>query len=74
MIEQNQNVKKDKKLNRIVEFTDDAKQITILDTRYYQRKEGIFYPSVTYVLSSFPKDKFFESWMVKLNKLLNHLL
>ena len=24
MIEQNQNVKKDKKLNRIVEFTDDT--------------------------------------------------
>ena len=63
MIEQNQNVKKDKKLNRIVEFNDDAKQITILDTRYYQRKEGVFYPSVTYVLSSFPKDKFFESWI-----------
>lgn len=63
MIEQNQNVKKDKRINRIVEIDDSARQITILDSRYYQRKEGIFYPSVTYVLSYFPKDRFFESWI-----------
>jgi hypothetical protein len=63
MIEQNQNVRKDKRINRIVEIDDSARQITILDSRYYQRKEGVFYPSVTYVLSYFPKDRFFESWI-----------
>ena len=63
MIEKNNNITKDKRINRIVQADPTAKQITILDSRYYQRAEGIFYPSVTYVLSYFPKDKFFESWM-----------
>ena len=63
MIEKNTNIRNDKKIKRIVESDPTARQITILDSRYYQRKEGIFYPSVTYVLSYFPKDKFFEGWM-----------
>lgn len=63
MIEQNTNIKKDKRINRLVEADPSAKQITILDTRYYRRKPDLYYPSVTYVLSYFPKDKFFESWM-----------
>ncbi len=63
MIDKNNNIKKDKRINRIVQADETAKQITILDSRYYQRKPGVFYPSVTYVLSYFPKDKFFESWI-----------
>jgi len=63
MIEKNNNITKDKRINRIVQADPTARQITILDSRYYQRKEGVFYPSVTYVLSHLPKDKFFESWM-----------
>ena len=63
MIEKNNNIKKDRKINRIIEADPSAKQITILDSRYYRRKEGVYYPSVTYVLSYFPKDKFFESWI-----------
>lgn len=63
MIEKNNNVKKDKRINRIVQADPTSRQITILDSRYYQRSEDLFYPSVTYVLSYFPKDRFFESWI-----------
>ena len=34
------------------------------DGRYYQRN-GEYYPSVTYVLSHYPKGKFFEDWLKK---------
>ena len=56
------NVKK--KYNRILEISDDAKQITLPDSRYY-RRNGKYYPSVTYVLSYYPKGKFFEDWLKK---------
>ena len=56
------NVKK--KYNRILEISDDAKQITLPDSRYY-RRNGAYYPSVTYVLSYYPKGKFFEDWLKK---------
>ena len=63
MIEQKNNIKKDKRIKRIVEIDPSSKQITILDSRFYQRKPDVFYPSVTYVLSHFPKGKFFEDWL-----------
>ena len=50
--------------NRILEVSDDAKQITMPDSRYY-RRNGKYYPSITYVLSSYPKGKFFEDWLKK---------
>ena len=56
------NVKK--KYNRILEISDDAKQITLPDSRYY-RRNGEYYPSVTYVLGYYPKGKFFEDWLKK---------
>ena len=56
------NVKK--KYNRILEISDDAKQITLPDSRYYRRNSE-YYPSVTYVLSYYPKGKFFEDWLKK---------
>src|SRR6056300_290729 len=63
MIQEKQNISKAKNIKRLVEADGSARQITVLDSRYYQRKPGIFYPSVTHVLSYFPKDKFFERWM-----------
>ena len=56
------NVKK--RYNRILEISEDAKQITLPDSRYY-RRNGLYYPSVTYVLSYYPKGKFFEDWLKK---------
>ena len=50
--------------NRILKISDDAKQITLPDSRYYQRN-GEFYPSITYVLGYYPKGKFFEDWLKK---------
>lgn len=63
MIEKTSNIKKDKALSRIIETDIENAQITILDSRYYRRKPEVYYPSVTYVLSYFPKDKFFETWV-----------
>jgi hypothetical protein len=63
MIEKTSSVIHDKKIKRVLEYNEDAKQITIGDQRFYQRKAKTFYPSVTYVLSYFPKGKFFENWM-----------
>ena len=63
MIEKTSSVIHDKKIKRVLEYNEDAKQITIGDQRFYQRKSKSFYPSVTYVLSYFPKGKFFENWM-----------
>jgi len=63
MIEKKQNVYYHPTVKRLVEVSEHAKQITLQDQRYYQRDIGVFYPSVTYVLSYFPKNKFFETWM-----------
>jgi len=56
------NIKKE--YNRILEISEDAQQITLQDSRYY-RRNGEYYPSVTYVLSSYPKGKYFEEWLKK---------
>ena len=53
-----------KSYNRVLKISDDAKQITLPDSRYYQRN-GEYYPSITYVLSYYPKGKFFEDWLKK---------
>jgi hypothetical protein len=50
--------------DRILEISDDHKQITLPDSRFY-RRNGSYYPSVTYVLSYYPKGKFFEDWLKK---------
>jgi hypothetical protein len=51
-----------KSYDRILEISDDAQQITLPDSRYY-RRNGNYYPSVTYVLSYYPKGKYFENWL-----------
>jgi len=53
-----------KSYNRILEISEDAQQITLPDSRYY-RRNGKYYPSVTYVLGYYPKGKFFEDWLKK---------
>jgi hypothetical protein len=53
-----------KSYNRLLEISDDHKQITLKDSRFYQRN-GEYYPSVTYVLGCYPKGKFFEDWLKK---------
>lgn len=53
-----------KSYNRILEISADHKQITLPDSRYY-RRNGDFYPSITYVLQSYPKGKHFEDWLKK---------
>lgn len=63
MIDQFKNIYKDKFLKRIVETDPNLRQITLHDSRYYQRSPGVFYPSVTTILSYFPKGAFFETWL-----------
>jgi len=53
-----------KSYNRILEISDDHKQITLPDSRYY-RRNGEFYPSITYVLNCYPKGKYFQDWLKK---------
>ena len=53
---------KNKNYKRILEISKDHKQITLPDSRYYQRN-GNYYPSVTYVLGYYPKGKHFEDWL-----------
>jgi hypothetical protein len=74
MIESKTNIKKDKKIKRIVEIDPSSKQITILDSRFYQRKPEVYYPSVTYVLSHFPKGKFFEDWLKDVGHSSSHIV
>ena len=51
-----------KSYDRILEISEDATQITLPDSRYY-RRNGKYYPSVTYVLGYYPKGKYFENWL-----------
>jgi len=65
------NVKKS--YNRILEISEDAQQITLPDSRYY-RRNGKYYPSVTYVLSYYPKGKFFENWLKQVGFASEHIV
>lgn len=53
-----------KSYQRLLEISDDYQQVTMPDSRYY-RRNGNYYPSVTHVLSSYPKGKYFEDWLKK---------
>ena len=59
--------------DRILEISDDHKQITLPDSRFY-RRNGDYYPSVTYVLSYYPKGKFFEDWLKKVGYASEHIV
>lgn len=53
-----------KSYDRILQISDDHKQITLPDSRFY-RRNGNYYPSVTHVLSYYPKGVHFEDWLKK---------
>jgi len=53
-----------KSYQRLLKISDDYQQVTMPDSRYY-RRNGKYYPSVTHVLSSYPKGKYFEDWLKK---------
>ena len=55
---------KNKKYKRLLEISEDSLQITTLDSRYY-RRNGKYYPSITHVLSVYPKGAHFEDWLKK---------
>lgn len=59
--------------NRILQISKDHKQITLPDSRYYQRN-GEYYPSVTHVLSCYPKGKHFEDWLKKVGYASEHIV
>lgn len=42
--------------------TNEEVRITLFDERYYKVEEH-YYPSVTWILQSFPKDIFFHKWL-----------
>jgi len=53
-----------KSYQRLLEISDDYQQVTMPDSRYY-RRNGNYYPSITHVLGSYPKGKYFEDWLKK---------
>jgi len=53
---------KTNKPNRILEISDDYQQITLPDSRFYKRN-GEYYPSITYVLNYYPKPDTFLNWL-----------
>lgn len=58
MIEEGDNIL----ANRISEYNKDDRQVSLLDQRFYKRKDKYF-PSITYVLSFIPKNKIFIDWL-----------
>ena len=62
MIDKNANVIKDPKIKRIVQYSEDNKQINVLDQRFYRRNE-LYYPSISSILNYFPKNQFFHAWL-----------
>jgi len=59
--------------NRILEISDDHKQVTLPDSRYY-RRNGQYYPSVTYVLGYYPKGKHFEEWLKNMGRSADYIV
>lgn len=55
---------KNKKYKRLLELSEDALQITSVDSRFY-RRNGKYYPSITHVLGIYPKGPHFEEWLMK---------
>jgi hypothetical protein len=53
-----------KSYKRLLEISSDYQQITMPDSRYY-RRNGEYYPSITHVLSTYPKGQHFEDWLKK---------
>lgn len=60
MIEQGANVVKP---IEGLKYNQNLSRIDFLDRRVYKRGDGIFYPSVTSILSYMPKSRFYETWI-----------
>ena len=58
--------------NRVLEISEDSKQITLPDSRYY-RRNGEYYPSITYGLQYYPKGKHFEDWLKQVGNNADHI-
>jgi CRISPR/Cas system-associated exonuclease Cas4 (RecB family) len=52
-------------LGKAVALSEDKKQLTFLDGRFYQVSETEFVPSVTTILEAYPKDAAFYAWLKK---------
>lgn len=63
IIQTGQNAYSHPDVKRLVEISEHAQQITLHDQRFYRRDVDVYYPSVTSILSYFPKNKFFETWI-----------
>lgn len=61
------------KHNRILKLSDDHQQITLPDKRFYLRN-GEYYPSITYVLQTYPKGPHFEEWLKRVGYAANHIV
>jgi hypothetical protein len=61
-IDKHSNIIHDPKIKRIVEYSQDNKQVNVLDQRFY-RRDGKYYPSITSILNFFPKNQFFHNWL-----------
>ena len=62
MIKSEPKILKNRKYKRILELSEDSLMITTLDSRFY-RRNGKYYPSITHVLSVFPKGPHYEDWL-----------
>jgi len=62
-----------KSYKRILEISEDSKQITLPDSRYY-RRNGEYYPSITYVLQYYPKGTHYENWLKQVGFASNHIV
>lgn len=61
-IDKHCNILHDSEIKRIVEYSEDNKQINVLDQRFY-RRDGKYYPSISSILNFFPKNQFFYTWL-----------
>jgi len=58
---------------RVLEISDDCQMITMPDSRYY-RRNGSYYPSITYVLQYYPKGMYFENWLKQVGYASEHIV
>jgi len=58
---------------RILEISDDSQQITLPDSRFY-RRNGEYYPSITYVLNYYPKGARFEDWLKNMGRSADYIV
>ena len=55
---------KNKKFKRLLEISEDNLQVTTKDSRFY-RRNGKYYPSITSILSIYPKGPHYIDWIKK---------